>query len=139
MLSRYETPLSRPALEQTALSPAEDAGAYEGETRAERRISRRMLIQASVIGGAGVSLLPLLAVEFFEADKIRAEPVLALWLAIGTSVIWLAFAVIAIEFLMATTSGRKREMEEAPLSERLMSMSPGSWVGRMTGGGVKHE
>jgi hypothetical protein len=53
--------------------------------------------------------------------------------------IWAVFAIIAAEFLLATTSGRKREMEEAPLSERLMSMTPGSWVGRMTGGGAKHE
>jgi hypothetical protein len=38
-------------------------------------------------------VLPLLAVEFYEAEKVRAEPVLALWLDIGTSVIWLAFSV----------------------------------------------
>src|SRR5205807_9963026 len=38
-------------------------------------------------------VLPLLALEYYETEKIRAEPVLALWLDIGTSVIWLAFAV----------------------------------------------
>jgi len=46
---------------QTSLSPTEDAAAYKGETRARRRISRRALIQASLIGGAGVAALPLLA------------------------------------------------------------------------------
>jgi hypothetical protein len=44
-------------------------------------------------------VLPLLAVEFFAADRIRAEPVLALWVDIGTSVIWLAFAVELIVML----------------------------------------
>jgi hypothetical protein len=38
-------------------------------------------------------VLPLLALEYWEAERIRAEPILALWLDIGTSVIWLAFAV----------------------------------------------
>ena len=58
---RSETPPSRPAPQQTAPSAAEDAAAYEDETRAKRRISRRALIQASLIGGAGVAALPLLA------------------------------------------------------------------------------
>jgi hypothetical protein len=50
-------------------------------------------------------VLPLLAVEYFEAEKIRAEPILALWLDIGTSVIWLAFAVELI--VMAAVSQRR--------------------------------
>jgi hypothetical protein len=49
-------------------------------------------------------VLPLLAVEYYEAEKIRAAPVLALWLDIGTSVIWLAFAVELI--LMVAVSDR---------------------------------
>jgi hypothetical protein len=49
-------------------------------------------------------VLPLFAFEYFEADKIRAEPLLALWLDIGTSVIWLAFAVELI--LMVAVSDR---------------------------------
>jgi len=49
-------------------------------------------------------VLPLLALEYYETDKIRAEPVLALWLDIGTSVIWLAFAVELI--LMLAVSER---------------------------------
>jgi hypothetical protein len=49
-------------------------------------------------------LLPLMAIEYFEADEIRAEPILALWLDIGTSIIWLAFAVELI--LMARVSQR---------------------------------
>jgi hypothetical protein len=49
-------------------------------------------------------VLPLLAVEYFEADRIRTEPVLALWVDIGTSLIWLAFAVELI--LMVAVSDR---------------------------------
>src|SRR5262249_3808177 len=49
-------------------------------------------------------VLPLLALEYFEAEKIRAEPVLALWLDVGTSVIWLAFAIELI--LMLAVSER---------------------------------
>jgi hypothetical protein len=49
-------------------------------------------------------VLPLLALEYFEAEKIRAEPVLALWVDIGTSLIWLAFALELI--LMVAVSDR---------------------------------
>ncbi len=52
-----KVPPDRPA----ASGRPEDAAASEGETRAKRRISRRALIQASLIGGAGVATLPLLA------------------------------------------------------------------------------
>ena len=38
-----------------------DAGAEEDEKAARRRISRRALIQAGIIGGAGIAALPLLA------------------------------------------------------------------------------
>jgi hypothetical protein len=49
-------------------------------------------------------VLPLLALEYYQAEKIRTEPVLALWLDVGTSVIWLAFAVELI--LMVAVSDR---------------------------------
>jgi hypothetical protein len=49
-------------------------------------------------------VLPLLALEYFAAEQIHAEPFLALWLDIGTSVIWLAFAVELI--LMVAVSDR---------------------------------
>jgi voltage-gated potassium channel len=49
-------------------------------------------------------VLPLLALEFYESDKIRAQPLLALWVDIGTSVICLAFAVELI--LMLAVSDR---------------------------------
>jgi voltage-gated potassium channel len=49
-------------------------------------------------------VLPLLALEFFAAETIHADPVLALWLDIGTAVIWLAFAVELI--LMVAVSDR---------------------------------
>jgi hypothetical protein len=49
-------------------------------------------------------VLPLLALEFFAAEQVHAEPVLALWLDIGTSVIWLAFALELI--VMVAVSDR---------------------------------
>ena len=48
--------------------------------------------------------------------------------------IWLLFLIIGIEFLLATVGGRKRDGEEGPtLTERVMDVSTGAWVGRMTG------
>jgi voltage-gated potassium channel len=38
-------------------------------------------------------VVPLLAFEYLEAERIRADPVLAWGLDVGTSAIWLAFAV----------------------------------------------
>ena len=58
---RPETAAASPVPAETAISPAQDAAAYESETKAKRRISRRALIQASLIGGAGVAALPLIA------------------------------------------------------------------------------
>jgi hypothetical protein len=63
----------------------------------ERVFSVPMIVFALLV-------LPLLALEYLQADKIRAEPVLALWLDIGTSVIWLAFAVELI--VMVAVSDR---------------------------------
>jgi hypothetical protein len=54
--------------------------------------------------------------------------------------IWIVFAVIGVEFLLATGAGRRAEGEERDTArERLLRWSPGSWVGRMTGGGTKTE
>jgi hypothetical protein len=44
------------------------------------------------------------------------------------------FAVIGIEFMLATLGGRKVETDDdATMGERLRRYTPGSWVGRMTG------
>ena len=52
----------------------------------------------------------------------------------------LLFVIIAAEFLLATLSGKKKDEEEdRTLSERLLSITPGAWVGRMTGAGGKGE
>jgi hypothetical protein len=54
--------------------------------------------------------------------------------------IWLAFAVIGVEFCLATLSGRRREADEgATVAERVLSASTGAWVGRMTGAPDKAE
>jgi von Willebrand factor type A domain/Aerotolerance regulator N-terminal len=48
--------------------------------------------------------------------------------------IWMLFAIIGIEFMLSTAGGRKREGDEGPtLSERVVSVSTGAWVGKMTG------
>lgn len=46
--------------------------------------------------------------------------------------LFLVFAVIAAEFLLATMSGRNRQ-DDASLAERVRQMTPGAWVGQMTG------
>ena len=45
-----------------------------------------------------------------------------------------AFAVIGIEFLLATGSGQGRG-DEASMGERIRQLTPGAWVGQMTGAG----
>jgi hypothetical protein len=50
--------------------------------------------------------------------------------------IWSLFPIIGIEFLLATLAGHRRDDEDnRTVSERLLQLSPGSWVSRMTGGG----
>ncbi len=53
--------------------------------------------------------------------------------------IWALFAIIGAEFLLATVSGRKRDDEGPTLTERVMDVSTGAWVGRMTGAPGKEE
>jgi hypothetical protein len=49
-----------------------------------------------------------------------------------------AFVVIGVEFMLSTLSGRKREDEEGPsVTERVLEVSTGGWVGRMTGAAEK--
>ncbi len=50
--------------------------------------------------------------------------------------IWGLFLLIAIEFMFATVSGKRADTDEqTSVRERILRMSPGSWVGRMTGAG----
>jgi hypothetical protein len=49
-------------------------------------------------------VLPVLVLQYYAEEKHPDEPVLALWAAIGTSVIWLAFAVELI--IMVAVSDR---------------------------------
>jgi voltage-gated potassium channel len=49
-------------------------------------------------------VLPLFALEYWQGDKLREHPVLALWFDIGTSAIWLAFAIELI--VMVSVSER---------------------------------
>jgi hypothetical protein len=54
--------------------------------------------------GFALMVLPLFVLEYYWAAAVRAEPLLALWLDIGTSVVWLAFTVELI--LMVAVSER---------------------------------
>jgi hypothetical protein len=67
---------------------------------------RRTLERAFSVPMIGFALLvlPLMALENCAADRIRAEPVLALWLDVGSGAVWLAFAVEL--FLMVSISDR---------------------------------
>jgi hypothetical protein len=48
--------------------------------------------------------------------------------------IFFLFAIIAVEFTLATLGGQRREGEEShSVAERIWSFNPGAWVGRMTG------
>ncbi len=44
------------------------------------------------------------------------------------------FAIIGIEFMLATLGGRKLDTgDDVSVGERIKQYSPGTWVGRMTG------
>jgi beta-galactosidase len=60
---------------KTAVLPArDDAAAHDDEAKAKRRISRRALIQAGLIGGAGVAALPVLALVGSVAPSNEPQP-----------------------------------------------------------------
>ncbi len=70
---RPEATPPRPGPEKAAIPPArDDAAPNAGE--AKRRISRRALIQAGVIGGAGVAALPLLALVGSISPSNEPQP-----------------------------------------------------------------
>jgi hypothetical protein len=49
----------------------------------------------------------------------------------------IVFIVIGAEFVLATLGGTRPDQgEELTVSERIREMSPGTWVGRMTGAGT---
>ena len=55
--------------------------------------------------------------------------------------IFVLFAIIGAEFMLATLGGQVRDESDAPrtLAQRLRDASPGRWVGRMTGAGTTLE
>ena len=72
---RPQTTPPRPAPERTAVLAARDGVApHEGATKAKPRLSRRALIQASLIGGAGVATLPLLALVGSMSPSNQPQP-----------------------------------------------------------------
>ena len=67
------------------------------EDRLERAFHKPMLVFALLI-------LPVLALEFFQADEVRARPGLALAVHVAVSVIWVAFAT---EFVIKVSAVRR--------------------------------
>jgi hypothetical protein len=49
------------------------------------------------------------------------------------------FLVIASEFLLSTLSGQVAGEQDDTTIERIRQLSPGGWVGRMTGADVTDE
>jgi beta-galactosidase len=75
MPQRVETVPTLAAATGTVVSPARDRMApSEGEARGKRRISRRALIQAGLIGGAGVAALPLIALLGRMSPSTEPQP-----------------------------------------------------------------
>jgi hypothetical protein len=86
-------------------------------------------------------LLPTATVTLIDASAEAQQ----LFGAIGNErevwrpLIFLLFAIIAVEFTLATLSGQKKATgEEQTLVDRIRDFSPGTWVGRMTGAGRQH-
>ena len=50
--------------------------------------------------------------------------------------IFVLFAIIGVEFMLATTSGQGPINDEESAPRRIRDLSPGSWIGRMTGAGT---
>lgn len=80
-------------------------------------------------------LLPNATLTFVDAtSEAQIEGPVGKEKELWSALIWIVFAVIGIEFLLATLGGpRQRGDEDAPLAERILALSPGAWVGRMTG------
>jgi hypothetical protein len=83
-------------------------------------------------------LLPSAKVTFVDASAEAQQ----LFGTIGNEqevwrpLIFILFAIITVEFTLATLGGKKRETEETQtVAERIRALSPGTWVGRMTGAG----
>jgi hypothetical protein len=81
-------------------------------------------------------LLPTAQVTFVDASaeaqqlfgSVGNEQEVYRWL------IWLLFLIIGVEFTLATLGGQSRDAEQpATVAGRLRRLSPGSWLGRMTG------
>jgi beta-galactosidase len=70
-----ETAPPRPAAGEMAVLPARDGAVPPGqEAKAKRRISRRALIQAGLIGGAGAAALPLLSLVGSMSPSSEPQP-----------------------------------------------------------------
>ena len=109
----------------------------DGSVEATERIERVALRTVEMLDGleAGTSLQVIDATA--EAQQQFGEP--------GTQneiwrwLIFVMFLVIAAEFLLSTLSGQVAGEQDDTTIERIRQLSPGDWVGRMTGADVTDE
>jgi len=85
------------------------------------------------------ALLPKVKVKLIDAsaEAQMAHGSIGNEREIWRPLILLLFVIIGIEFLLSTLSGAALDEESEPqtVSERIRQMTPGAWVGRMTGAG----
>jgi hypothetical protein len=109
----------------------------DGSAEAAERMQRVAVRTVEMLDGleAGTSLQVIDATA--EAQQQFGEP--------GTQneiwrwLIFVMFLVIASEFLLSTLSGQVAGEQDDTTIERIRQLSPGGWVGRMTGADVTDE
>jgi hypothetical protein len=82
--------------------------------------------------------LPTARLTFVNAssESEQAHGALGAEREIWRPLILVVFAIIGVEFLLATTSSHAPAGSPRTLRQRLGDLSPGAWVGRMTGAGT---
>jgi hypothetical protein len=85
-----------------------------------------------LLPGTKLTLVDASAQALQDLGSIGGESEIWQWL------IYIVFVVIGVEFMLATFGGAKKATEEnLTVTERIRQLSPGSWVGRMTGAPAK--
>lgn len=88
----------------------------------------------SLLPGAELTYVDASAEAQYEKGSLGKER------EVWPILIWGALLIMGMEFLFATVSGKRGEVEEqTSVRERILGMSPGSWVARMTGASEKQE
>ncbi|MFP6702449.1 MAG: hypothetical protein VB861_11925, partial [Planctomycetaceae bacterium] len=109
----------------------------DGSAEATERMQRVAVRTVEMLDGleVGTSLQVIDATA--EAQQQFGEP--GTQNAIWRWLIFVMFLVIASEFLLSTLSGQVAGEQDDTTIERIKQLSPGDWVGRMTGADVTDE